>query len=185
MLQKERDAQKYRPFFFIKGGIVHFTSPPLSTYKDARIKYARKPSAAMLKLKKKGAEAWDPACALMQPSPASQVVVILLETSSFSSEGRRVRSSTHYRFRSACACRHAASPLNAERLKEARSLQPRRGDDAPGSWSSLTSVAARSSWPPSRSWWSQGIGIADEGESLMVSAAWAWMSSVLVTGTSS
>ena len=76
-------------------------------------------------------------------------------------------------FRSACACLQAPSPLNADRLNEAANpLQPFLGVD-PSGWS-LTRVAAISS-PRSRSL-SRGIGIAAEGESLAVSAAWIWMS---------
>lgn len=74
----------------------------------------------------------------------------------------------HYLSRSDWACLNAASPLKADRLKYAKSLQPRLGDDASG-WS-LTSVAAISS-PLSRSSVSRGIGMAAEGESLEVSAA--------------
>ena len=79
----------------------------------------------------------------------------------------------NYLSRSACACLQAPSPLNADRLNEAANpLQPFLGVD-PSGWS-LTRVAAISS-PRSRSL-SRGIGIAAEGESLAVSAAWVWMS---------
>lgn len=75
----------------------------------------------------------------------------------------------------ACDCPLPASPLNADRLSDARPLQLLREVEASG-WS-LTSVAAISS-PRSRSV-SRGIGIAAEGDSLAVSAACAWTSSTL------
>ena len=71
--------------------------------------------------------------------------------------------------RSACACLQAASPLKADRLSDAANpLHPLLGVDSSG-WS-LTRVAAISS-PRSKSL-SRGIGIAADGESLAVSAAW-------------
>ena len=77
--------------------------------------------------------------------------------------------------RSACGCLLPASPLNADRLSDVNPLQLPLEVEASG-WS-LTSVAAISS-PRSRSV-SRGIGIAAEGDSLVVSAACAWTSSTL------
>lgn len=73
-----------------------------------------------------------------------------------------------YRSRSACACLHTASPLKADRLNEASPRHPLRDEDA--SAGSLTRVAAISS-PLSRSSEPCGIGIAADGDSLLVSAA--------------
>ena len=77
--------------------------------------------------------------------------------------------------RLACGCLLPASPLNADRLSDVKPLQLLLEVEASG-WS-LTSVAAISS-PRSKSV-SRGIGIAAEGESLAVSAACAWTSSML------
>lgn len=77
--------------------------------------------------------------------------------------------------RSACGCLLPASPLNADRLSDVIPLQLPLEVEASG-WS-LTSVTAMSS-PRSRSV-SRGIGIAAEGDSLVVSAACAWTSSTL------
>ena len=77
--------------------------------------------------------------------------------------------------RSACGCLLPASPLNADRLSDVNPLQLPLEVEASG-WS-LTSVTAMSS-PRSKSV-SRGIGIAAEGDSLVVSAACAWTSSTL------
>ena len=76
---------------------------------------------------------------------------------------------TFHLFRSACACRHAASPLNADRLNDASPLHPLRPDR------SSTRVSAISS--PRSTSLSRGIGIAADGDSLVVSAARTWTSS--------
>lgn len=84
-----------------------------------------------------------------------------------------VARGSHHRLRSAWACLHAASPLKADKLNDARPRHPLRDEDASGG--SSTKVAAMSS-PLSRSSKSRGIGIAAVGESLVVSAAWTWTS---------
>ena len=76
---------------------------------------------------------------------------------------------TSHLFRSACACRHATSPLNADRLNDASPLHPLRPDR------SSTRVSAMSS--PRSTSLSRGIGIAADGDSLVVSAAMTWTSS--------
>ena len=92
----------------------------------------------------------------------------------YGKSGLSLKISSH-RSRSACGCLLPASPLNADRLSDVRPLQLLLEVEASG-WS-LTSVAAISS-PRSRSV-SRGIGIAAEGDSLVVSAACAWTSSTL------
>ena len=85
-----------------------------------------------------------------------------------------------YRFRSACARLHAASPLKALRLRLAKPLHPllideidAEAEDPGTAASSLTSVAARSS-PLSRSvsvpCGLRGMGMAEVGDSFLVAA---------------
>lgn len=103
-----------------------------------------------------------------QPMPQINTKLLYLLIGHWQIQIDRNLLSRHYLLRSDWVCLNAASPLNADKLKYAKSLQPRLGDDASG-WS-LTRVAAISS-PLSRSALSRGIGIAAEGESLDVSAA--------------
>lgn len=74
-------------------------------------------------------------------------------------------SLTLYRFRSAWACLQAPSPLKADKLKEAKPLQPLLPE-----WLS-TNVSAKSSPRSRSSSVLRGIGIADEGDSFVDSAA--------------
>lgn len=78
-----------------------------------------------------------------------------------------------YLFRPLCAWCHIVSPLNAERLKEAKFLQLDCGGADVDVGLSKGTVLAESPCSTSESASSEGllIGIAEEGESLRVSAA--------------
>ena len=91
---------------------------------------------------------------------------------------RLSRKTSSYLSRLTCGDLLPASPLKADRLSDVRPLQLLLEAEAEASGWSLTRVAATSS-PRSRSV-SRGIGIAADGDSLAVSAACAWTSSMVL-----